>query len=148
MARHRSRPDHLRSPVIYWGAVPKQKHEKPMRAGDWHCDCGAVNFARRDKCYGCDAIPHSKRRCTFDAAAKLDQCEFEVRPGDWQCTTCGSVCYARRQKCFHCLTSREHIHPIVSVPVELLWHGDWLCCVCGYHNYSGRTRCHGCRARA
>ena len=150
MPRHRrSRPDHLRSPVVHWGAVPKQKSNAPMLAGDWHCnDCGTLNYARREKCYVCHTKPDSKRRCTFDAQAKLEQCKFAIRPGDWQCTTCGSICYARRNKCFHCFTCRDCIRPIVRVSDDLLWHGDWLCAVCGFHNYKGRTRCHGCRARA
>ena len=94
MARHR-RPAHLCAPVIQWGSIPKCKHEKPMRAGDWSCgECGAVNYARRQQCYVCDHKPACKRRCGFDADAKLESCE--IRPGDWQCITCGSLCFARR----------------------------------------------------
>ena len=78
MARHHRRPAHLCAPVVQWGSVPKCKHDKPMRAGDWSCDeCGASNYARRQQCYICNHKPACKRRCGFDAdknsrAAKSD----------------------------------------------------------------------------
>ena len=145
MARHR-RPAHLCAPVIQWGSMPKCKHEKPMRAGDWSCgECGAVNYARRQQCYVCDHKPACKSRCGFDADAKLESCE--IRPGDWQCITCGSLCFARRNKCFHCHESRHGIEALITFSPQLLWPGDWLCSECGYHNYNGRSRCHCCRHR-
>lgn len=117
-----------------------------MRAGDWLCsDCGAVNYARRQKCHICDLSPDVKRRCGFDAGTKLECCN--VKPGDWQCLICGNLCYAHRHKCFHCLEPRGDTDPIIPFSHELLWPGDWLCPICGYHNYKGRGRCHCCRHR-
>lgn len=148
MGRHRrhSRPSHLCSPSVQWGDVPKMKHDKPMRAGDWSCpDCGANNYARRQKCYNCDTAPVYKRRCGFDANTKIE-C-FDAKPGDWQCRVCGNLCYARRRKCFHCLEPRGSVESIIPFSHELLWPGDWLCPICGYHNYKGRARCHCCLHR-
>eukprot|EP00966_Prymnesium_polylepis_P322456 7378715-Prymnesium_polylepis.2 len=123
MAR-RKRATHLCSPPIQWGDIPKQKHDKPMSAGDWMCVCGANNFAHRQKCYICLATPDVKRRCGFDPVKKLK--DADVRPGDWQCRTCGNLCYARRRKCFHCFVSREGIGPVIPFEQELMLPGDLI----------------------
>jgi hypothetical protein len=144
MARHRKRAAHLCSPTIQWGDIPKQKHDKPMCAGDWMCvDCGSNNFAHRQKCHVCFATPDVKHRCGFDPVKKLE--DADVRPGDWQCRTCGHLCYARRRKCFHCLVPREEdVGPLIPFEHELTLPGDWICLKCGYHNFQSRSRCHCC----
>eukprot|EP00966_Prymnesium_polylepis_P255466 5902402-Prymnesium_polylepis.2 len=123
MARPRKRPSHLCSPQIHWGDMPKQRHDKPTRAGDWSCvKCCAHNFARRDRCYNCGDRSADKRRCGYDAETRL--ADVEVQPGDWQCTTCGNLCYARKHKCFHGSARRGSIQAIVPFPHQLRMPGD------------------------
>ena len=97
------------------------------KKGDWTCNCGAYNFASRDKCYTCGKLGYQGVR---PAPVK--------KPGDWDCSNCHELNFASRSVCRNC----------GSAPPKLHEPGDWQCKACnsGDWNFKSRKTCRTCGA--
>lgn len=111
--------------------LPKPTSTKPA-AGDWECECGCSNFAKRALCF----------RCQKPRASASQSAPFVLRHGDWLCK-CGNVNFSWRVACFTCEKPRESS---MEKPLQLRM-GDWVCTKCKAINFQGKTECHECHRK-
>jgi len=102
-----------------------------MKAGDWNCSCGELNFASRDACRKCGANKSGVRHVV-------------QKVGDWNCVVCGKLNFAHRRCCMSCkylspalAGNAQRSPPVVSKP------GDWNC-ACGEMNFARNEKCRKC----
>jgi hypothetical protein len=109
------------------------------KPGDWTCQCGTLNFARRTSCYTCNSAragPSSPPPRASPSATR--------KPGDWDCP-CGCLNFASRFQCYSCgkpkANQRSGGGGGYTGEKKV---GDWECGGCGKLNFARRTRCFGC----
>jgi hypothetical protein len=102
---------------------------------DWKCNCGASNFASRDKCFICD-----------DFKSKSIKKETHWKKGDWNCPSCHEINFASRSDCRKCFLPKTNTNNIMA-PIGRE-HGDWQCIVCKNPkwNFGSRQTCRNCGA--
>ncbi|KAJ3010618.1 hypothetical protein HKX48_007308 [Thoreauomyces humboldtii] len=139
-----------------------------VREGDWHCTCGAHNFASRRVCMKChaDRPGHAAApSANHGGAAQYNQSSGsnaapsrreprmnprqQLRPGDWLCADCSFWNFRSKTVCTRCeqlpavdaqVVPEGYVHP------GSRRDGDWDCLQpdCGFHNFASRHECHRC----
>jgi len=109
--------------------IPMQK------PGDWHCNCGEMNFASRTACRKCGAAKGQPRSTPVP----------QKRPGDWNCPRCNELNFARNQSCRNCKTVPSLVGRATSGTTVPQKPGDWVCS-CGELNFARNQSCRKCRS--
>lgn len=111
--------------------VPTQK------PGDWHCNCGEMNFASRTACRKCGAAKGQPRSAPTP----------QKRPGDWDCPRCNELNFARNQSCRNCKTVPSLVQGRATTSGTTVPQkpGDWVCS-CGELNFARNQSCRKCRS--
>ncbi|CAG9581041.1 Zn-finger_in_Ran_binding_protein_and_others_putative [Leishmania major strain Friedlin] len=73
-------------------SVPPQ----PFMTEDWHCACGAHNFARNTHCRKCHKLH------TSNTSATTEERLLKRHPGDWACPACEMYNFSWRKVCKRC----------------------------------------------
>lgn len=115
------------------------------KAGDWHCDCGTLNFASRNACFKC---------------GKQQEPTETRKPGDWKCPHCAKWMFASRNECMHCKLSKDDAEAVYEANACIVCcekqidsafvHGDSahkVCCYdCAMEVKNTNGNCPSCRA--
>ncbi|KAK7196491.1 Zn-finger in Ran binding protein [Novymonas esmeraldas] len=103
---------------------------KPFRKGDWHCKCGAHNFARNTQCRACGAP---------SASSKASETH---RPGDWTCLACNMHNFAWRTACKSCSAAKPTVGKATSTVSASTTEtaAEWVCGVCHSLNSGGSAQ--------
>lgn len=132
------------------------------RPGDWVCECGTSNFARREMCFDC-----GKQRSAAVGGGGVGNAQAAIsrsqsRPGDWYCE-CGTHNFASRSQCMSCGQGKPAtMRPFSTAKMPradptiagqpgaggdrpAVKNGDWFCS-CGFHNFASRTTCFSCQS--
>jgi len=149
------------------GVPPVGNSSGPKRSGDWYCECGEKNFAKRTVCFnnacmkprpaqGDDGFTRRERAVSGQGGWGKARGPRALG-GDWNCGSCGFSNFARRTECKDCGEPRSD-NSIESAgaqrynPYEHTAKqgrpGDWVCQECDMLNFARREVCHrdSCKA--
>lgn len=100
--------DCFRSKSKEYGGSGLSSSSSMSKPGDWKCNCGENNFAKRTICRKCN---RDKSSILTDAIHNRSSSPIitttNVRPGDWYCSTCKELNFGTRIVCHKCAKSRD-----------------------------------------
>lgn len=115
-----------------WDSRPPP-HDTTFKKGDWVCECGTHNFARREECMTC-AAPRPPEHVAGTRRIR----PVEVLPGDWMCPRCGMHNFRSRAECLCCGNQRLQGGRSAE--------SSWTCAACHSVNPQYSEQCGVCGA--